>query len=546
VDFGASPSPKDPLTLFEFWKLLHQPGPSVDSKNAVDPERVQAVVTFEPRADLEGKRVAVTPATTPPTTILHQIPPPETVETAALKYVLEGGNYPNPPKLGPEPTPTTESGSATGGTTGGSNRTGSTPGAVATTGTSGTPSGIAVAAASSGTAGAPAPTASDPSNSGQGTKWFVKGGSFKFRIETEFALSYASVAAALKPEEDGAGAEVPVLKKGGPHPTKTGIFSRPMKVSTDIISELSVTIMESVSGKIIGGWTDAAFNIKTVPSGTWGQYSTDTDPSSSNSDSLFSHENAVVPLPMGLMLTSPLPQLAQSTIPVFKASDAARMRILDFRFTNDADKANWYVPGYAPIRKAVADAAAPGGLDIKPVSPDLDATSGVALAPTQVSYTPAELTEAEKGKTNQQLWDGLGADWVQHARDKKSLVNDATDGLLARIEDIFGWAPSPATASSSTPAAAPATVTAPATVPTTGTVTTGASVTSGTAGPTSTPATAVTSIPAASSPWQLKGDFPAKLVRSAKKDGTVVKGLEANYLALPRRATVPPATVLVH
>jgi hypothetical protein len=73
----------------------------------------------------------------------------------------------------------------------------------------------------------------------------------------------------------------------------------------------------------------------------------------------------------------------------------------------------------------------------------------------------------------------------------------------------------------------------------TATTTTGAAGTPSASGSTVTPTVAVPNT------WQLKGDFPAKLVRSANKDGTVVKGLESTYLALPRRATLPPATVIV-
>ncbi|KAF4343949.1 hypothetical protein FBEOM_2106 [Fusarium beomiforme] len=443
IDFGASPNAKDPLTLLEFWQMVHQPGPAVPSKNAIDPERVQAVVSYDPRSDLEGTRV---PAPSGAGTVPRPNPAPEVVESAALKFALEDGNYPNPPKLGPEP------------------------------------------------GASPTESSANDSNAGQGTKWFVNGGTFKFRIQTDFALSYASVAPALIPEIDGAGAEVPVLN-GCPHPTKTNIFSRPMQVTTDIVSELSIVIMETVSSKIIGGWTGASFDMKSVPTGTWGKYSRDTDPSLGDASSLFSHEDASVPLPMGLLLSSPAPRLALSTIPTFSASDAAKMGVVDLRFIATMPGTNWFIPDYDPIRKAIPDSAVPGGLDYVPVSPDLNAKSGVVMAPTQITYTPAELSSTEESETNQQLWDNMGNDWVQYASDKKALVNDPTDGLLVTVEKLFGWAQS---------FPGPATSTAPAS--------------------------------SVSTPWKLKGDFPAKLVRSANKDGTVVKGLETTYLALPRHA----------
>ncbi|KAH6981578.1 hypothetical protein BKA56DRAFT_615696 [Ilyonectria sp. MPI-CAGE-AT-0026] len=220
VYFGASPAAKLPLTLLQFWEMLHQPDPNVSLKNAVGQERVQAVVTYDPRADFKGTMV---PAPKGTGTIPYQTPTPQIVETAALKYVLKAWD--------------------------GAYRSAAT----ASSSTEGT-------ASRSG-------TASDSSNTGQDMEWFVEGSTFKFHIETEFALSYTSVASAVLPVEDSAGAEVPVLN-GGPHPIKTNTFSRPVQITEDITSESYVTIVETASKKIIGGWTDAAFNVKSVPTGT--------------------------------------------------------------------------------------------------------------------------------------------------------------------------------------------------------------------------------------------------------------------------------------
>jgi hypothetical protein len=151
------------------------------------------------------------------------------------------------------------------------------------------------------------------------------------------------VAAGDDGDEDAV--EVPDLQ-GKPQPTDTGIYSRPMRVSEGIASELSVTIKLESSGHVVGGWTKAAFDIKAVPAATFGQYSTSTDLSVGDASSFFSAKDGTKPLAMGLMLTAPLPQLAESFILVFRASDAAMLGVKDFRFVPQGSKIgdDWYVP----------------------------------------------------------------------------------------------------------------------------------------------------------------------------------------------------------
>jgi hypothetical protein len=502
--------------------MLHSPGPAVQSQNKVDPNRMQSFVLYDEHTDLKDK-----PGHQP----IQELP----VEGAALKFVLEDGNFPSPPKSGSDASKSPSGGAGgAGGASGGAGGTG--------TGTDTSPS-------------------TDPTRTGQGAKWFVKGGSFKFRISTDFALSHALVAAGSN--QDGAGVEVPNLQKK-PQPADTGIYSRPMRVSQGIASELSVTIKLKSSGHVVGGWTKAAFDIKAVPTATFGKYDHFTDPSNRNGDasSLFSAKNSTMPLAMGLMLTAPLPHLAESFIPVFKASDAAMLGVKDFRFVSKGSKTgtHWFVPRFVPA------------------VPDLSGNAkNVILAPQQAIYIPAELTAAEQKATNQQRWDDVGQKWTDLAESKKALVSHQVDGLLARCAKIFAWdqnvPQSPAT-STTGGAVAGGTVAGGTVAGGTvaggtvaggtvaggtvagGTVAGGSAPAAGGASqkPVTTAASGETTIPDAGTaattttitvtpattkqPWQLVGAFPAKLVRSHKKNGTVVKNLEATYLALPRLAVV--------
>ncbi|KAJ9494739.1 hypothetical protein H2202_009815 [Exophiala xenobiotica] len=487
VDFGSSPEAKPALFLIEFWSMLHQPGPVVDSQNAVASDRLRPRLMLDPNVNPDPTMGPQYQVYTPPSGV--------PIEGAAFKYVLEDGNYTQAQRP---------------------------------------PSGSTSTAAGAGT-GNNAPAASAPTNTGAGAKWFVKGGSFKFRIATDFALSHALVQAG--DDGDGDAVEVKNPNEKSPAPVQkpgqkpdTGIYSRPMHVDQGITSELTVKIykkaeelVETGTGKptiihhVVGGWTEGAFDIKAVPQATWGKYSIDTDPMASAATSLLSHDDATTPLGMALKLTAPLPYLAKSFIPVFKAADAAVMGVEDFRYNADGD--HWYLPVYEPLVKP--------NLVKPPPRPPLP-----EMVPSQSLYIPSELTDVEQKEqkeTPQQRWDDVGSKWTSLAADKKSVVGDPTDGLIARVCDIFQWEKgwqvkqsllSGSGKASSATEVVPATTTKIATSP----VALGKQ----------TSITATTAPPA----WQLTGNFPAKLVRDVNQKGTMVKNLESTYLALPRLAVV--------
>jgi len=74
IDFGASNSIPPPLNLEEFWEMLHKPGPDQSTLEKNDPNPVQSFLSFD-RGDKKDPTVS-------------------TESGAALKFVLENGNFP--------------------------------------------------------------------------------------------------------------------------------------------------------------------------------------------------------------------------------------------------------------------------------------------------------------------------------------------------------------------------------------------------------------------------------------------------------------------
>ena len=100
-------------------------------------------------------------------------------------------------------------------------------------------------------AGAPGSTTAD---TGIGTRWLVRGGSFKFRISTNFALSnaeWADLDSSNKPKTDTMAID-----------QTAQLFSKPMRVKQAITSTLKVTITKKVSKDVQGSWQNVAFYMK--------------------------------------------------------------------------------------------------------------------------------------------------------------------------------------------------------------------------------------------------------------------------------------------
>jgi hypothetical protein len=242
----------------------------------------------------------------------------------------------------------------------------------------------------------------NPSSNGDGKPWHVKGGSFKFRIKVDFALSHATVAA---PD----GTDSSQIFDNDVPTENNKVCSRPMRVDQPMKSKLTVTIKEKTSGNIIGSWTNIAFDIKSVPTATYGAYSTATDPLQNKDPSAFlDGGESTVPLAMGLKIEAPPPILAASLIPPFLMADAARLGILDFRKGLPQGE-DWQIG---------------------------------KIEPEQTVYIPAELTAEEAAKDNKTQWSDMAAKWTAltaKTSPKQAIVNDPKDGLLAACTDFLGW-----------------------------------------------------------------------------------------------------------
>jgi hypothetical protein len=386
VDFGASPHPPPPMSLLEFWKMLHKPGPNVQSNNADDADPPQSLLTYDSNtSDTQG-------------------PAQSKEEGAAFKFALEDGNFPMP---SPKDTGTNPNGG--------------------------------------------------PTSTGTGSKWFVKGGSLRFRVNSDFAISKATVT------------DTTVVAAPG----DAVIYSRPMQVITPIASELVVTVKHHIDSTIQAGWQSAAGDMKQMPLAAFGQYDATKDPSikGANTTDLLSNKAGMVSLMMGVVISAPLPILKESPIGlILNATNMMLAPIQDFRPPAPLHGKDWLLP---PFEAA------------------------------QSKYLPALLTAAETSEPNQDRWNGMRTSWLALAS-KETIVNDTTDGLLARCNEIFAWQKNlqqiPMTP---TPGAEPPVTGSPAPAPT----------------PTPTDPY---------QPWQLTGKLPTKLIND----------LEVWYLDLPRTAVV--------
>lgn len=330
--------------------MLHKPGPSSDPLDkGVDPDPPRGFLTYN-EYDSTGKALTVTKDGK----LLPMFVPED---GAALKFILENGNYPMPSTI-------------------------SVPSATST-----------------------------PPSTGSGAKWFVRGGSFSFRIASDFAISHANI---LAPSD---GEEVPIAVNA-PSTTEP-IYARPMRVTNPITSILNITIREKDSPfTVIGNWQSVQFTLKPVPTAAWGPYSQSLDPLfTPNPSDLLNGTAPNTPLAMAIMISAPPPELALSTIPVFKATAAANFGVLDFR-TDTVNGTDWILA--PPLIKQINYLAAP--------------------------FTATENALISNGDLNS-LWDERQKTWqdldaklnvVKKLPDGSMSVNQAAS-IISQITELFAW-----------------------------------------------------------------------------------------------------------
>nr|OQO31194.1 hypothetical protein B0A51_01573 [Rachicladosporium sp. CCFEE 5018] len=182
-----------------------------------------------------------------------------------------------------------------------------------------------------------ATASAQPDSSGAGMKWFVKGGSFAFRVAPDFAISIAQLINDKEGYSDIDKATIPA--KDTPAPLR----STPMHLSAphpersphdpghpEISSTLKITI-RSAAGKLvpITGWKPT-YVVKDVPSALWRDYDESRDPMiKGGGQELLSPANGTIKQIMAVSLVAPDPILSKSNIPAFNATDAQRSEVLD-------------------------------------------------------------------------------------------------------------------------------------------------------------------------------------------------------------------------
>jgi hypothetical protein len=328
----------------------------------------------------------------------------------------------------------------------------------------------------------------------------VKGGSFAFRISTDFAVSDTSLE--LSDETYQEARKAAIANKQDPDKVShlrtsmstSKIYSKPMHVGQvkDITSTLAVTVVRKVVGKadeVIDNFSSVTLATKPVPTAIWEAYDPHLDPKKKPA-SLLNGDNATVPQSMAVAFGRPLPTLSPPVsldghgffIPKFKATAAMRFGVLDFRTTaqkfggihGDAlNGTDWYVP---------------------------------ASQPKQEQYLPRPLTleekekEKERNETNNAVrWADTRSYWSGLA-DKAGLVNGTVEtetaglGLLTVVAQTLAWDQK----RPQTEIVFPEPVPDPA------------------------------SRGRQRQPWELSGSLPAKMIRN----------LEGMYLDLPRVAVV--------
>lgn len=241
---------------------------------------------------------------------------------------------------------------------------------------------------------------SHPDSAGTGSKWFVKGGSFAFRIAPDFALSSTPGNLARIAKEGGYN-EIPLGPNDAPEPLK----STPMHLddkSPEITSILMVTITKLEDDPTKNSLVSAfkpAYIIKSVPAALWREYSTDRDPMlPGHGKELLNPSASTMKQIMGLSISAPDPVLAISNIPPFNATDAMKQEVLN------GDK-SWFIP--LPGAKQIQEL-----LPAPVITPEMD--------------TPEVLLP---------LWEGVKTAWQDSAAGGLEL----TTGMAALCATTLGW-----------------------------------------------------------------------------------------------------------
>ncbi|KAH9218815.1 hypothetical protein DL95DRAFT_458013 [Leptodontidium sp. 2 PMI_412] len=170
---------------------------------------------------------------------------------------------------------------------------------------------------------------SEPDDTGAGAKWYVKGGSFQFRVSSVFALTEAYLETEKSAQRQNDGTTVPVLNQNTSlmQPVEPGtvaarLSSLPIDVSASstpdgITSKMCIAVQDvDPSGETVDGFKPT-FVVKEMPLTLW------ADPK--HAPDRLSAEKGTVQLSMAVTLSAPDPLLAYAKIPPFNATDMSKL-----------------------------------------------------------------------------------------------------------------------------------------------------------------------------------------------------------------------------
>jgi hypothetical protein len=173
-----------------------------------------------------------------------------------------------------------------------------------------------------------------PESTGPGAKWFVKGGSFRFRVSSVFGLTEAYVETEDSSQRQSDGSTTllenqAVTKMQLVPPTEgqaSKLSSTPMKLSSSragdgIVSKLCIAIQEQDDEPGLAIETfKPSFILKNMPQTLWADPAPPPDPPITPS----AENKVTIALPMAVSFSAPDPVLALSKIPQFNATDMAK------------------------------------------------------------------------------------------------------------------------------------------------------------------------------------------------------------------------------
>ncbi|KAK4212056.1 hypothetical protein QBC37DRAFT_288866 [Rhypophila decipiens] len=271
--------------------------------------------------------------------------------------------------------------------------------------------------------GATSANANTVPSTGAGAMWFVKGGSFRLGITTEFAISAIKIVGTTDEPKTA-------KNRWGGHPDgkmeTEDVFSSPMHVTEKINSTLTVTITrifgEDKPSKRIKLWREVTPNVKQVPVAMWAAYNPKLDimalgPRARPPPTLLDgQDKATRPQTLGVSMAAPWPVISESTIPKFQASAMARMGVQNIKEVK-MKSLDWYIP---------------------------------RIEDDQLAFKPAaerkDLEPVERWKDMSVKWTEFaanGAGWVdgfvKKKEDAKAVEQQAPDGLLSMTAAVFGW-----------------------------------------------------------------------------------------------------------